>query len=102
MANMRGAASGATTARAAKGKSMDAVATDIHVHREVRDGWFVYTCATLPGLIVASKDDQAAYDDVPRAITLLYRLDMGLNVSVAHKLGYDEFTLLEDSQDWMT
>jgi hypothetical protein len=72
-------------------KPMDALATDISVRRRLREGWYIYTCEAIPGLFIASKDDRKAYEDVPKAIKLLFRLDWGVEVSVAHKVGYDAF-----------
>jgi hypothetical protein len=70
---------------------MDPLATDITVRRSRRDGWHIYTCEAIPGLYIANKDDRLAYNDVPNAISLLFKLDWGVEVSVAHKVGYDEF-----------
>ncbi len=67
------------------------LSTEVCVRRKVKDGWFVYTCEQLPGLYVAHRDDQVAYNDVPRAIALLLRLDLGITCRVTHKLGYSEF-----------
>lgn len=70
---------------------MPKVATEISVRRASRDGWFVYTSEAIPGLYIASKDDRAAYNDVPKAIAQLFKLDWNANVSVSHKVGYDDF-----------
>jgi hypothetical protein len=70
---------------------MSAMATEITVRRRLRDGWYIYTCDAIPGLFVASKDDREAYEDVPTAIKLLFRLDFGVEVSVANKVNYDSF-----------
>lgn len=70
---------------------MQAFATEVYIKRRIRDGWYVYTSDMVPGLLVASKDDRRAYDDVPVAIKLLFKLDFNVEVSVANKLGYDEF-----------
>lgn len=66
-------------------------ATEIQVSRRRKDGWYVYTCDDLPGLYVASQSDREAYEDVPRAIEMLFRLDLGAAVRVLHKLPYDSF-----------
>ena len=67
------------------------IGTEIHVRRRERDGWHVYTCNELPGLFLASKDDNKAYGDLPEAIRLLFKLDFGRDVTVAHKIGYSQF-----------
>jgi hypothetical protein len=72
-------------------RPMIAIATEIQVLRRVRGGWHVYTCELLPGLYVASRDDKAAYNDVPTAITMLFKLDFGVRISVHHKTDYDTF-----------
>ena len=70
---------------------MGDVATEIRVNRRQRDGWSVYTSPDLPGLYVASKNDREAYEDVPLAIQMLFRLDYQIDVSVSHKVDYDNF-----------
>lgn len=67
------------------------ISTDIVVTRKVRDGWYVYTCAALPGLLVAGKDDKLAYNDVPDSLRLLLKLDHGKECTVTHKVSYAEF-----------
>lgn len=69
----------------------DGFCIDIVVDRTARDGVFLYTCAELPGLFVVHKDDRVAYDDVPRSIQALFKLDHGLNCKVTQKLSYSEF-----------
>jgi hypothetical protein len=76
---------------ASKGYNMDALAADIAVRRSFRDGWSIYTCEAIPGLYVANQDDRLAYNDVPKAIALLFKLNWRVSVSVAHKVSYDEF-----------
>ncbi len=72
---------------------MTPIATEIHVVRRVRSGWYVYTCEALPGLYVASADDKKAYNDLPTAIRKLFKLDYGHEVSVHHKIDYSAFML---------
>jgi hypothetical protein len=67
------------------------ISTDIIVTRRVRDGLYVYTCHALPGLFVVSHDDKVAYEDVPRSIRLLLKLDYGSDCIVTHKVSYAEF-----------
>lgn len=57
----------------------------IKIHRQVRDGWFIYTCDKLPGLYVASQDDKEAYDDLPAAISALVEETFGIECIVAFK-----------------
>ena len=78
--------------RTAKGKAMTAeMATVIHVHREVRDNWYIYTSDQLAGLYLASPDDRKAYDDLPAAIRELIRLESGVECRVVHVIDYREF-----------
>lgn len=65
--------------------------TEISVRRKAKDGWYVYTCDQLPGLYVAHVDDRVAYDDLPRSISALVKLNFGLDCTVAHKVSYHEF-----------
>jgi hypothetical protein len=67
------------------------ISTDIIVTRRVRDDLYVYTCDTLPGLFVVSHDDKIAYEDVPRSIRLLLKLDYDRDCVVTHKVTYTEF-----------
>lgn len=69
----------------------DGFSTEVRVRRQSRDGWFVYTSDELPGLFVASQDDQAAYNDLPKSIQALIKLDLGIECSVTHRIAYAEF-----------
>jgi hypothetical protein len=69
----------------------DRLSTEISVKRRVQDGWYVYTCDQLPGLLVASRDDGVAYNDVPKSIQNLMKLDYNLDCLVFHKVEYREF-----------
>lgn len=73
--------------------AMTPIATEIQVVRRVRGEWFVYTSDAMPGLYVASKDDKVAYNDLPAAIRMLFKLDFGSEVSVHHKIDYATFML---------
>ena len=65
--------------------------TDVTVKRRERDGWFVYTSDELPGLFVACKNDQTAYDDVTASIRCLMKLDFGIDCVVTHRVTYADF-----------
>lgn len=67
------------------------ISTEVRVRRKVKDGWFVYTCEQLPGLYVAHPDDAVAYEDLPGAISALFKLDYGVECQVIHKLSYADF-----------
>lgn len=54
---------------------MSLTVSGFQIDKRERDGWTVYTCVQLPGLIAASKNAQKALDDLPGAIALLIRLD---------------------------
>lgn len=71
--------------------------TEVAVRRKVKDGWYVYTCDELPGLYVAHTDDKVAYNDVPAAISMLLKLDLGVECSVTHKLCYNAFVRMVES-----
>ena len=69
----------------------DNFSTEVVVMRKAQDGWFVYTCADLPGLYVAHRNDQVAYNDLPEAIRLLVKLNEGIDCAVSHAVPYSEF-----------
>ena len=69
------------------------------MRRKIKDGWFVYTCDQLPGLYVAHPDDRIAYDDLPRSISALVKLNYGVDCTVAHKVSYKEFVRACASDD---
>lgn len=71
--------------------------TEVSVRRKVKDGWFVYICDELPGLYVAHRDDKVAYNDLPTAISMLLKLDLGVDCTVTHKLGYANFVRMVES-----
>jgi hypothetical protein len=74
------------------GESMSVpTTTDISVKRKVKDGWHVYTCDQLPGLYVAHVDDRVAYNDVPRSVESLLKLNFGMDCKVSHKVSYADF-----------
>lgn len=54
-------------------------------------GWHVFTSEELPGLYVASKDPEKAYDDVAGAIAMLVELDTGITCKVAPEVPFSEF-----------
>lgn len=55
------------------------------------DGVHVFTSEDLPGLYIASKDDEAAYRDVAEGIKLLVRLDYGMECEVSPAMTPEEF-----------
>ncbi|SEP41635.1 hypothetical protein SAMN02990966_05948 [Rhodospirillales bacterium URHD0017] len=65
--------------------------TEVVVNRKAKNGFYVYTSDALPGLYVASRDDQRAYDDVLESIRQLYHLDFGMDVEVVHIVSHEEF-----------
>lgn len=55
------------------------------------DGWHVFQSDELPGLYVASKDAQAAYNDVGPCIELLLKLDEGIHCTVVPEVPFRDF-----------
>ena len=45
----------------------------------------MYTCDQLQGLYVAHVDDRVAYNDLPKSIAALIKLNFGLECIVSHK-----------------
>ena len=48
-------------------------------YREVEAGWHMFTSDDVPGLLVASPDRMRAFNDVPRVLRKLHRLDTGVD-----------------------
>lgn len=65
--------------------------TSICVRYKNVEDWHVFESEELPGLYVASKDRQKAYEDVPQSITLLLRLIEGIDCTVTPELTFKEF-----------
>jgi hypothetical protein len=66
-------------------------AMEVVVNRRAKDGFYVYTSNLLPGLYVASRDDQVAYRDVLESIKKLFLLDFGISVQVVPMESYEQF-----------
>lgn len=47
-----------------------------------KQGLWVLTSKDLPGLLLAGKELENLFNDVPNAIKLLYQVNYGMNVSV--------------------
>lgn len=69
---------------------METYVAELNIRRRTRDGWYVYTCDTLPGLYVASQDDKKAFNDLPKAIQMLIKLDVGIDCVVSMKVDYQQ------------
>jgi hypothetical protein len=55
----------------------------ISVKQEIREGGFcVVTSDDLPGLLLCGKKPDELASDIPKAISLLFRLNYGMNVNV--------------------
>jgi hypothetical protein len=70
---------------------MTELTTSIGVFYKHADGWHVFTCKELPGLYIASKDAELAYNDVPVAIEKLLELDFGVKCKAVPELSFAEF-----------
>ena len=67
------------------------VKTSISTTYRTVEGWHVFVSDDLPGLYVASKDLQSAYDDVVRSIQSLLKLDEDVDCEVFPEVPLDEF-----------
>jgi hypothetical protein len=65
--------------------------TSFRVDYKSREGWHVFTSASLPGLYVASQDPKKAYEDIGGAIAKLVELDTGIACRVTPELSFAEF-----------
>ena len=54
-------------------------------------GWHIFQSDDLPGMYVASKDAERAYNDITTSIELLMKLDEGIEVKVVPELSFREF-----------
>ena len=83
--------------------SLDNASTEVTVRYRSRDGWHLFTSDQIGGLFVASPDLKVAFDDVPKAISVLMKLDHGFDCVVQPKLDYAQFIelmgLREKAQD---
>ncbi|MCY4463137.1 MAG: hypothetical protein OXC26_22470 [Albidovulum sp.] len=65
--------------------------TEVVVKYQTRDGYHVFTSESIMGLYIASENLKDAFDDVPRVISMLMKLDYGIDCEVRLKVTYDEF-----------
>lgn len=65
--------------------------TSIGVTYRSADGWHVFESPELPGLCVASKDPEVAYNDVAPSIRALLKLDEGIDLQVRPEQPLREF-----------
>jgi hypothetical protein len=70
---------------------MTELTTSIGVCYKHADGWHVFTCKELPGLYIASKDVERAYNDVPVAVEKLLQLDFGMKCKAVAELSFADF-----------
>jgi len=54
----------------------------VRVHEEYKEGAYIITAENLPGLFLAGSDAEALRKDVPNAIKLLIKLNLGIDVKV--------------------
>ncbi len=65
--------------------------TSICARYKHADGWHVFQSDDLPGLYVASKDAERAYNDIAPSIELLIKLNEGITCKAIPELSYREF-----------
>ena len=65
--------------------------TEVVVKYQTRGGYHVFTSDAIMGLYIASENLKDAFDDIPRGISLLMKLDYGIDCVVQLKVTYDEF-----------
>lgn len=74
---------------------LDNASTEVTVRYRSRDGWHLFTSDQISGLVVAGPDLKAAFDDVPKAISMIMKLDHGFDCVVQPKVDYAEFIELK-------
>lgn len=67
------------------------VVTSVHATYKAIGEWHIFTSADVPGLYVASRDAQAAYDDVAPSIQALLRLNEGVECEVRAEQSFADF-----------
>ena len=67
---------------------------EITVTYRTKDGWHLFTSDQMDGLVVASPDLRTAFDDVPKAVSMLLKLDHGFECVVQPRLDYEGFCAL--------
>ena len=55
------------------------------------DGWHVFQSEDLPGLYVASRDAEKAFDDVSLSIETLIKLDEGIECTAVPEVSFKDF-----------
>lgn len=65
--------------------------TSICVKYKYADGWHVFASDDLPGLYVASEDGERAFNDIPRAIEMLLKLDEGISCKATPEMTFKQF-----------
>ena len=71
---------------------------EITVKYQTRKGWHLFTSDQMDGLFVASTDLRTAFDDVPEAVSMLLKLDHGVECVVQPKLDFEGFLALQGSR----
>lgn len=67
-------------------------ATSIEIFYKHVDGWHVFTSDALPGLLVASKDAQKAYNDIAPSIQQWLEIKQGIvNAKVVAEEPFEDF-----------
>ena len=70
---------------------MKDVMTSVCVKYKYVDGWHVFASDDVEGLYVASKDAKLAFDDVGPSITLLLKLNEGIECVVKPEMPFANF-----------
>lgn len=65
--------------------------TSIRIEYKFSEGWHVFTSKDVPGMYVASKDAETAYNDVAPSIELLLRLNEGVACKAAPEVSFRQF-----------
>lgn len=65
--------------------------TTIEVNYKHVEGWHVFTADSIPGMYVASKDAELAYNDIAPSLQQIIELEFGVKCEVMQELPFAEF-----------
>ncbi|MBT2299300.1 hypothetical protein J7E70_02380 [Variovorax paradoxus] len=65
--------------------------TSVCARYRYADGWHIFDSEDLPGLYVASRDAEQAFNNVGQVIEGLFKLDHGIDIQIVPEVSVKEF-----------